>query len=68
MRSDLGTIEGLSGISVDVDQQTCQFRAPASLDVEQMLETLAEGNNKFADWNRQTGDAEKPPAGTGDDR
>jgi hypothetical protein len=53
VRSDLKTVEGLSNIMTDLDDQTCSFEIDAAADVEATLNGLAEKNNKLKDWTRQ---------------
>ncbi|MCH2182396.1 MAG: hypothetical protein MK108_10360 [Mariniblastus sp.] len=52
MRSDLKAMAGVRGIETDLDEQTCLFELDASIDVKTMLNSLAEKNNKLADWEQ----------------
>lgn len=53
MRSDLKAVGGVRAIETDLDEQTCLFELDATVDVKKLLDSLAQKNNKLADWERR---------------
>ena len=50
MRSDLKAVDGISNIETDLDELTCSFKIDSSVDVKELVNRLAEKNNKLAEW------------------
>ena len=50
MRSDLKAVDVVSDIETDLDTQTSTFKVEGSVDVEDLLNKLAEKNNKISEW------------------
>ena len=55
MRSDLQAVDGVTHIETDLDEQTCSFKLDESTDVEELLNSLAEKNDKMSEWTFITG-------------
>ena len=53
MRSDLKAVQGTSNIKTDLDEKTCSFEVANDVDVEELLDSLADKNNKMFEWSFQ---------------
>ena len=43
-------IAGVTDIETDLDEQTCSFKVATSVNVDELLNDLAENNNKISAW------------------
>ena len=50
MRGDLKAVGGITNIETDLDESTCSFQVDSSVDVEELINRLAEKNNKLSEW------------------
>ncbi len=50
MRSDLKAVEGVTEVETDLDEQTCCFKIDDSVDVKELVDGLAQKNNKMSQW------------------
>jgi len=50
VRGDLKAVGGITNIETDLDELTCSFDVDSSVDVEELIDRLAEKNNKLSDW------------------
>ena len=50
MRSDLKAVDGVRNIETDLDELNCSFEIDSGVDAEELVNRLAEKNNKLADW------------------
>jgi hypothetical protein len=48
----LTSVDGVTDIELDASSTSGTFKAPAGLDVDAMLNKMAEENSKFADWSK----------------
>lgn len=58
MRRALTGVEGIADLKTDLGEQSCSFQAPANMDVEAMLNKIADdGNEHIAGWSKADDDA-----------
>jgi copper chaperone CopZ len=50
VRSDLKAVDGVANIATNLDEKTASFEIDATVDVAELIERLAETNNKMLDW------------------
>ncbi len=53
VRADLESVESISDIEFNVDEQTCQFRIVSRMEIQELLNRLAESNSRFDQWSRE---------------